>query len=105
MFQVVMFRLFRRGVMAKKREAMNMSAGLSAAAASAKPPAEWWTQVAFVLAVALVLVRATVGDYSKTREPRTADTPRAAGAATGLALDLLCCLPAILVLARRVMDR
>jgi O-antigen ligase len=91
--------------MAKRREQINMSAG-SAAVASATPPAEWWTQIAFVLAVALVLVRATMGDFSKTRnEPMTADTPRAAGAATMLALDLLCCLPAILVLARRVMDR
>lgn len=96
----------KRGVMAKKREAMNMSAGAAAALASATPPAEWWTQIAFALAVALVVARATMGDYSKTRgEPMTADTPRAAGAATMLALDLLCCLPAILVLARRVMDR
>jgi O-antigen ligase len=69
-------------------------------------PVEWWTQIAFVLAVALVLARATMGDFSKSHgEPMTADTPRAAGAATQMALDLLCCLPAILVLGRRVSDR
>src|SRR4051812_23476157 len=89
----------------EQRERMNMSAGAPVAAASSRP-VEWWTQIAFVLAVALVLARATMGDFSKSHgEPMTADTPRAAGAATQLALDLLCCLPAILVLARRVSDR
>ena len=95
--------------MAKRREqAMNMSAGAPATASApgASRPVEWWTQIAFVLAVALVLARVTMGDFSKSRgEPMTADTPRAAGAATQMALDLLCCLPAILVLARRVSDR
>src|SRR3954453_15568451 len=47
-----------------------------------------------------------MGDFSKSRnEPVTADTPRAAGAATSLAIDLLCCLPAVLVLSRRGMGR
>src|SRR4051812_2374075 len=67
---------------------------------------EWLTQWAFYGALALVLARAMMGDFSKSRnEPVTADAPRAAGAATSLALDLLCCLPAILVLSRRVSDR
>jgi O-antigen ligase len=70
------------------------------------PRYELMTQIAFVLAVSLVLARATIGDFSKARgEAVMADAPRTAGAAAGLGLDLLCCVPAILVLARRVMDR
>jgi O-antigen ligase len=67
---------------------------------------EWLTQVAFVLALALAVARATFTDFSRsTGEPLASEAPRGAGAGTGLALDLLCALPAILVLARRASDR
>lgn len=74
-----------------------------------KPPRshEWLTQCAFILALALVAARATIPDFSKVRGEAafSADTPRGPGAATALGLDLLCCVPALLVLARRAMDR
>ena len=69
-------------------------------------PVEWLTQIAFVLAMGLVVARATTGDFSKDRsEPMMSAAPRAGGPAVAIGLDLLCCLPAILVLARRVSDR
>lgn len=69
-------------------------------------PVEWLTQIAFVLALALVLARATTGDFSKNRsEPLTSAAPRVGGPAASIGLDLLCCLPAILILSRRVSDR
>lgn len=68
---------------------------------------EWLTQWAFVLALALVAARATIPDFSRVRGETmmAGETPRGPGAATALGLDLLCCLPAILVLSRRAMDR
>src|SRR3954469_15984898 len=67
---------------------------------------EWLTQAAFVLALSLAVARATFTDFSRSAsEPMASEAPRGAGAGTGLALDLLCALPAILVLARRVSDR
>ena len=69
-------------------------------------PVEWLTQIAFVLALGLVAARGTTGDFSKDRsEPMTSAAPRAGGPGAALGLDLLCCVPAILVLARRVSDR
>src|SRR3569833_3249135 len=69
-------------------------------------PVEWLTQIAFVLAMALVVARATTKDFSQDRSaPLTSSAPRAGGPAAAIGLDLLCCLPAILVLARRVSDR
>ncbi|MDB5320470.1 MAG: lipid core-O-antigen ligase-like enyme [Phycisphaerales bacterium] len=69
-------------------------------------PVEWLTQIAFVLAMALVVARATTTDQSKERGvAMTSETPRAGGPAAAMGLDLLCCVPAILVLARRVSDR
>jgi O-antigen ligase len=69
-------------------------------------PAEWLTQIAFVLALGLALARATIGDFSRAAsEPLGSDSPRGAGAAAQVGLDLLCCLPALLVLARRLSDR
>jgi len=61
---------------------------------------EWLTQVAFVLALALVVARVTFPDASRAREALASTAPRGAGPATSIALDLLCCVPAILVLAR-----
>jgi O-antigen ligase len=69
-------------------------------------PVEWLTQIAFVLAMALVVARASTADLSKDRGTAlTSTAPRAGGPAASVGLDLLCCLPAILVLARRVSDR
>jgi O-antigen ligase len=49
----------------------------------------------------------TFSDFSRAgaAEPLGTDVPRGAGPATSIALDLLCCIPAMLVLARRVSDR
>ena len=65
------------------------------------------TQVAFVLALAVVFARATM--LETVRDPFDvvygADAaPRAPGPAASLVLDLLCCLPALLVLTRRLVD-
>src|SRR5512133_76968 len=69
-------------------------------------PAELLTQIAFVLAMGLVVGRATMGDFSRSRgEPMLSEAPRVGGAGTQIGLDLLCCVPALLVLARRVSDR
>lgn len=83
----------------------NQSASRSQTATDRLPPYQRLTQIAFVLAIALVLARATMGDFSRSRGINFSDAPRGAGVAAGLGLDLLCCLPALLVLARRVMDR
>jgi O-antigen ligase len=69
-------------------------------------PVERLTQVAFVLALALAIARVSFSDLSRAgAEPLGSEAPRGAGPATSMALDLLCCVPAILILARRVSDR
>jgi O-antigen ligase len=65
------------------------------------------TQFAFVLALAIVFARATM--LETVRDPFDIEfnadaVPRGPGPAASLVLDLLCCLPALLVLARRLMD-
>jgi O-antigen ligase/tetratricopeptide (TPR) repeat protein len=65
------------------------------------------TQAAFVLALALVAARCTI--LESIREPfdvapGTSSYPLGPGPGTSLALDLLCCLPAILILLRRSLD-
>src|SRR5258706_3873012 len=90
--------------MSKGRE--KMQAVPKSAGSGESRTVEWLTQIAFVLAMALVVARATTGDFSKDRsEPMVSAAPRAGGPAVAIGLDLLCCLPAILVLARRVSDR
>lgn len=76
-----------------------------AAAQVALPGYERLTQIAFVLSMGLVVARATMGDFSRSRGMAFSDAPRGAGVAAGIGLDLLCCLPALLVFTRRVMDR
>ncbi len=69
---------------------------------------EWVSWCALGLALALVVTRATMSEYLRdTAEvmPGSEAVPRAPGPATSLGLDLLCCVPAILVLARRMGDR
>ena len=77
-------------------------------ATAAPERATWLTQAAFVLTLALVIARATMLETVRTESlgaPGTAGAPVGPGPAAGLVLDLLCCLPALCVLARRVVDR
>jgi hypothetical protein len=65
------------------------------------------TRVAFYLA--LVIVAARVGMQETLRDPLPVGpgslaAPKVAGPATSLFLDLLCCVPALLILLRRVID-
>jgi O-antigen ligase len=79
-----------------------------------KPPAtsvDWrgaLTQWAFALALAVVLARCTMLEALRESfaiTPGTKPYPLGPGPASSLALDLLCCVPALLVLARRAVDR
>jgi O-antigen ligase/tetratricopeptide (TPR) repeat protein len=68
----------------------------------------WLTQVAFVLALAAVYARGTMLETVRDAFDITfgADAiPRGPGPAASLVLDLLCCIPALLVLVRRAVDR
>lgn len=85
---------------------------------SKKPPPAWehehsegiWrvlTQAAFFLALVLVIARATIPEAVRDEVlpmPGTSGAPSTPGPATGLVLDLLCCVPALLVLARRAVN-
>jgi len=74
---------------------------------AALPRGQWVTGLAFVLALALVIARGTMDEVLRDPfEPRPGmeASPRAPGPATSLGLDLLCAAPALLVLARRVID-
>ena len=67
----------------------------------------WLTRAAFVVAATLVVARATMLETLRNPlevYPGADSVPRGPGAGTGLVLDLLACLPALLVLARRVVD-
>lgn len=69
---------------------------------------EWVTRLGLLLTLALVMCRALMSDSIREPVPPTPHSqavPLAPGPATGLALDLLCCLPALLVLTRRAFDR
>lgn len=66
------------------------------------------TDIAFALALILVIVRMTIqenvrGDLLPV--PGVSTGPATPGPASGFVLDLLCCLPATLLLARRLIDR
>jgi O-antigen ligase len=66
---------------------------------------EW---IALALALALVVARGTMQEF--LREPfevlpGSEPVPRSAGPAASVGLDLLCCIPALLVLVRRVGDK
>lgn len=67
----------------------------------------WLTRAAFVLSAALVLARSTMLETLRNPlevYPGAEPVPQGPGAATSLILDLLCCMPALLVLARRAID-
>ena len=71
------------------------------------PWPERLTQVAFVLALAIVFARGTM--LETVRDPFDIEfgadaVPRGPGPAASLMLDLLCCVPALLVLTRRLID-
>lgn len=66
------------------------------------------THIAFLLAVTVVIARLTTPDVLRDpweASPGSGPTPAGAGPATGLVFDLLACLPALLVLLRRCIDR
>lgn len=68
----------------------------------------WLTRVAFVVAAGLVLARVTMLETLRDPfdvQPGSEATPSGPGAGAGLLLDLLACVPALLVLARRAFDR
>lgn len=83
----------------------------TAGAAGAEQPLEsGWrrlTQLAFGLTLVLVVARMTMQEILRNPWlplPGSTPTPAMPGPATSIALDLLCCLPALLVLARRLVD-
>ena len=66
------------------------------------------TQAAFILTIALIIARALMSEILRDPfevMPGSEPSPRGAGAATSLVLDMVCWLPAILVLVRRVIER
>lgn len=73
-----------------------------------EPRGQWLTRGAFVLAVAIVVARVTI--LETLRDPFAVTLggqaiPRGAGAASGVVLDALSWLPALMVLVRRMIDR
>ncbi|MGB7160372.1 MAG: O-antigen ligase family protein, partial [Tepidisphaeraceae bacterium] len=81
---------------------VNLSAGADVSAWPAR-----LTQLAFVLALAVVFARGTMLESVRDSidvDFRADAVPRGAGPAAGLVLDLITCLPALLVLVRRLVD-
>lgn len=75
--------------------------------APAQGPWHRLTQLAFIIGIVLVIVRATMSEVVRDEilaVPGTAGAPATPGPTTGLLLDLLFCLPAMFVLARRLLD-
>jgi len=63
--------------------------------------------LAFLLTLVLVIVRMSMEEILRgawLAAPGSTPVPAMPGPATSIALDLLCCLPAILVLGRRSFD-
>jgi O-antigen ligase/tetratricopeptide (TPR) repeat protein len=75
------------------------------------PAVDWLarlTHLAFLLTIILVCARAGMSEELRDPfdpRPGVEAPPRMPGPATSLFLDLLCCVPALMVLARRVFDR
>src|SRR5215472_14763953 len=72
----------------------------------AESPWRFLTRIAFVLMLLLVVVRATISESvnSDFQMAGSVAAPSTPGPATGLLLDLLFCIPALLILARRLVD-
>ena len=88
----------------RSRKPINTVAGRPAAAATWA----WITHVAFALALAVVVARLTSTDVVRdafTPTPGGDPSTHGPSPATGVALDLLAAVPALLVLARRTVDR
>src|SRR5207247_566407 len=67
----------------------------------------WLTWLALVVSAAVVLARATMLETLRNPLdvfPGSEPVPRGPGAGTGVVLDLIACVPALLVLARRTFD-
>src|SRR5438045_5818569 len=65
------------------------------------------TSAGFVIAIAITIARLLMLEVARESTdvaPGIAAAPRGPGAATGLLLDLLACVPALLVLARASLD-
>jgi O-antigen ligase len=80
----------------------------SAAPADITQFAPWLTGAAFFLSLVLVIIRALMTETIRAGNFGAFSAeyaPQAPGPATSLLMDLLFCLPALLVLARRVLDR
>lgn len=74
-----------------------------------RSPSAWrrLTQAAFGLTLVLVAARVMMQEILRNPwlpMPGSTPTPAMPGPATSIALDLICCLPALLVLARRLVD-
>lgn len=83
----------------------------SAPSAPIKPATAAWprrlTQFAFLLTLVLVIVRMSMEEILRGAwlpVPGSTPVPAMPGPATSVGLDLLCCGPALLVLARRALD-
>ncbi|MCC6422589.1 MAG: O-antigen ligase family protein [Phycisphaerales bacterium] len=75
----------------------------------ADEPGRWLllSRVALALILALVAARATMMEYQRDPfavDPNSSPIPRGVGITTSIFLDLLCCVPALLVLTRRAYD-
>src|SRR5687768_237206 len=73
-----------------------------------RPWGKWLTHIAFVLTLIVMIARALMSETVRDPFDATGEStagPRGPGAAVTLLLDALCCLPALLVLIRRVIDR
>ncbi len=81
---------------------------LRAAPVNASAHAPWLTGAAFFLSLVLVIARAMMTETIRGGNFRAFSSeyaPQGPGPATSLLMDLLFCLPALLVLVRRVIDR
>src|SRR2546427_13308797 len=66
------------------------------------------TQAAFVITIALIIARALMPEILRDAMeavPGGDTTPRGAGPATSLVLDLICWIPALLVLVRTIIEK
>ena len=99
-----------------KKASATLDAAVAAAAAKAPPragePAGRWpvmiSRFAFILTLALVIARALMSETVRESldvTPGGMAAPAGPGAAATLFLNALCCLPAILVLVRRAVER
>src|SRR5688572_15291280 len=74
---------------------------------SSREPHAWLTRLAFVLSLAIVVARATMLEIVRDPfevVPGGDPVPGGPGPTASLVLDLLACLPALLILTRRLLD-